>query len=118
MQKAMVSTPMVTCVPRRPVLARVVVKAQQTDCAPRRAAPLAVIIPAMAAAMLMVSGPSEAKMHAGKAGNASESSQGGYDMTGTKHRGLKPGQRKELLASAKEEAQNLQKGIKKAVKSE
>jgi hypothetical protein len=36
----------------------------------------------MAAAMLMVSGPSEAKMHAGKAGNSSESSQGGYDMTG------------------------------------
>lgn len=36
---------------------------------------------------------------------------------GTKHRGLKPGQRKELMASAKEEAQNLQKGIKKAIKS-
>ncbi len=36
----------------------------------------------MAAAILMVSGPSEAKMHAGKAGNSSESSQGGYDMTG------------------------------------
>ena len=38
-------------------------------------------------------------------------------LSGTKHRGLKPGQRKELMASAKEEAQNLQKGIKKAVKS-
>ncbi len=38
-------------------------------------------------------------------------------LSGTKHRGLKPGQRKELMASAKEEAQNLQKGIKKAIKS-
>ncbi len=37
---------------------------------------------AMAAAMFMISGPSEAKMHAGKAGSSSESSQGGYDMTG------------------------------------
>ena len=37
---------------------------------------------AMAAAMLMVSGPSEAKMHAGKAGSSSESSEAGYDMTG------------------------------------
>ena len=37
---------------------------------------------AMAAAMLLGSTPSEAKMHAGKAGNSSESSQGGYDMTG------------------------------------
>ena len=42
----------------------------------------------MAAAMLMVGGPSEAKMHAGKAGNSSESSQGGYDMTGHDMLGL------------------------------
>lgn len=37
--------------------------------------------------------------------------------SGTKHRGLKPGQRKELLASAKEKANELQKGVKDAVKS-
>ena len=43
---------------------------------------------AMAAAMLLGSTPSEAKMHAGKAGNASESSQGGYDMTGKQLLGL------------------------------
>ena len=39
------------------------------------------------------------------------------DRSGTKHRGLKPGQRKELLASAKEKANELQKGVKDAVKS-
>ena len=38
------------------------------------------------------------------------------DIVGTKHRGLKPGQRKELLAAAKENAQKVQQGIKKAVK--
>ena len=95
--------------------------------------------------MLMVSGPSEAKMF-GKASSSTESSQSGYDMTGnheeqhthtfkcliqrcklfmvftysactgTKHRGLKPGQRKELMAAAKEEARKTQQGIKKAVK--
>lgn len=37
-------------------------------------------------------------------------------LSGTKHRGLKPGQRKELLAAAKESAQKAQQGIKKAVK--
>lgn len=37
--------------------------------------------------------------------------------SGTKHRGLKPGQRKELMASAKEAAQKATKGIKEAVKS-
>lgn len=36
--------------------------------------------------------------------------------SGTKHRGLKPGQRKELMAAAKEKAQEAQQGIKKAVK--
>ena len=36
--------------------------------------------------------------------------------TGTKHRGLKPGQRKELMAAAREEAKKAQEGIKKAVK--
>ena len=32
--------------------------------------------------MLMMTAPVEAKMHAGKAGNSSEASQSGYDMTG------------------------------------
>lgn len=41
------------------------------------------LLTALAAAMLMVSSPVEAKMHSGKAGNASEASQSGYDMTGT-----------------------------------
>ena len=36
--------------------------------------------------------------------------------SGTKHRGLKPGQRKELMAAAKDKAQQAQQGIKKAVK--
>ena len=37
---------------------------------------------AVAAAMLMMTAPVEAKMHSGKAGNSSEASQSGYDMTG------------------------------------
>lgn len=36
--------------------------------------------------------------------------------SGTKHRGLKPGQRKELMAAAKDNAQKAQQGVKKAVK--
>lgn len=36
---------------------------------------------AVAAAMLMISGPSEAKMF-GRSGSSTESSQSGYDMTG------------------------------------
>ena len=95
----------------------------------------------MAAAMLMMSGPSEAKMP-GKSVSSTESSQSGYDMTGkpillpqkhlvglfassamledikpvnsgTKHRGLKPGQRKEIMAAAKDSAQKAQQGVKK-----
>ncbi|KAL3157646.1 hypothetical protein ABBQ32_012091 [Trebouxia sp. C0010 RCD-2024] len=115
MQKAIVSSPTVAIVPKRPARASVAVKASRSDNAVSQGMKLALIVPAVAAAMLMVGGPSEAKIF-GKTGSSTESSQSGYDMTGTKHRGLKPGQRKELLAAAKENAQKAQQGIKKAVK--
>ena len=38
-------------------------------------------------------------------------------IAGTKHRGLKPGQRKELMANAKAQAQKAAQGVKEAVKS-